>query len=59
MAMTVPLVLLALAGLVSIAAAAFLVALPLGLLVAGVEALAAAYVIRYLGVRDEVTRRAR
>jgi hypothetical protein len=49
--MTVPLVLLALAGLVSIAAAAFLVALPLGLLVVGAEAIVAAYVIRYLGVR--------
>lgn len=45
------LVALVLVGLVSIAAAAFLVALPLGLLVVGAEALAAAYAIRYLEVR--------
>jgi hypothetical protein len=44
-------VVLAWAGLACVAVAAFLVALPLGLLVAGVEAVAAAYVIRYLEVR--------
>ena len=49
--MTFLAVLVALAGLGCVAASAFLVGLPLGLLVVGVEALAAAYVIRYLGVR--------
>jgi hypothetical protein len=49
--MTALLILLVLVGLVSIAAAAFLVAVPLGLLVVGGEALTAAYTIQYLGVR--------
>lgn len=38
-------------GVTAVAAAGFMVATPLGLLVVGVEALACAYVIRYLGVR--------
>lgn len=49
---------LALAGVIAIAVAAFLVSLPLGLLVAGVEAIAAAYVTRYLEARREAARRA-
>jgi predicted PurR-regulated permease PerM len=49
---------LAITGVVAVAIAAFLVALPLGLLVAGVEAMAAAYVIRYLEARREAARRA-
>jgi hypothetical protein len=51
MAMKVLLGPLVLLGLACIAAAAYLVAVPLALLVVGVEALTAAYVIRYLGVR--------
>ena len=51
-------VVLAFAGVVAITAAAFLVSLPLGLLVAGVQAVAAAYVIRYLEARRETARRA-
>lgn len=51
-------VLLAVAGVTAVAVAAFLVSLPLGLLVAGVEAMAAAYVIRYLEARREAARRA-
>jgi hypothetical protein len=50
-AVTVLVALLAVLGLAAVAGAAFLVALPLGLLVVGVECLAAAYVVRYLGVR--------
>jgi ABC-type phosphate transport system permease subunit len=49
---------LALAGALAVAVAAFLVALPLGLLIAGFEAVLAAYVIRYLEARREVARRA-
>lgn len=49
---------LALAGIVAVAVAAFLVSLPLGLLVAGVESIATAYVIRYLEARREAARRA-
>lgn len=52
-------VLLAVVGLSAVAAAAFLVSLPLGLLVSGLEAVAAAYVIRYLEARRETARRAR
>lgn len=51
-------VLLAVAGVVLVAVSAFLVSLPLGLLVTGVEAVAAAYVIRYLEARREAARRA-
>jgi hypothetical protein len=51
-------VVLAVAGVLAVAVAAFLVALPLGLLVAGLEAVLAAYVIRYLEARREVARRA-
>lgn len=49
---------LAVLGAVAIAAAAFMVATPLGLLAAGVEAVAAAYVIRYLEACREAARRA-
>jgi hypothetical protein len=51
-------VLLAVLGVTAIATAAFLVSLPLGLLTAGVEAVLAAYVIRYLEARREAARRA-
>jgi hypothetical protein len=51
-------VLLAVLGAAAIAAAAFLVSIPLGLLAAGVESVAAAYVIRYLEARREAARRA-
>ena len=51
-------VLLAVLGAAAIAVAAFLMSVPLGLLVAGVEAVSAAYVIRYLEARREAARRA-
>ena len=51
-------IVLALSGVVAIAVAAFLVSLPLGLLAAGAEAIAAAYVTRYLEARREAARRA-
>jgi hypothetical protein len=57
--MSILLVLLVVAGLASIVAGAYLVSLPLALVVVGVELLASAYVIRYLGVRGEAARRAR
>lgn len=56
--MTLFAALLAVAGVAAVATAAFLVSLPLGLLVAGVEALGSAYVIRYLEARREAARRA-
>lgn len=56
--MSVLAVLLAVLGVTAIATAAFLVSLPLGLLTAGVEAVLAAYVIRYLEARREAARRA-
>lgn len=59
MAVTFLSVVLAVAGLSAVAVAAFLVSLPLGLLVSGLEAVAAAYVIRYLEARREAARRAR
>jgi ABC-type phosphate transport system permease subunit len=51
--MTALSIILALVGTLAVATAAFLVALPLGLLVAGLEAVLAAYVIRYLEARRE------
>lgn len=47
-------VLLAVLGGLAVAVGAGLVFLPAGVIVAGLELLAAAYVIRYLGVRREV-----
>ncbi|HEU4543068.1 MAG TPA: hypothetical protein VFR23_18195 [Jiangellaceae bacterium] len=56
--MTLFTVALAVLGATAIAVAAFMVAVPLGLLAAGVEAISAAYVIRYLEARREAARRA-
>jgi hypothetical protein len=53
LAVTLVVVLAVLGGL-AVAAGVGLVFLPAGLIVAGLELLAAAYVIRYLGVRREV-----
>lgn len=46
---------LAVAGALAVAVGAGLVCLPAGVIVAGVELLAAAYVVGYLGARREVS----
>ena len=47
--------LLAVLGAVAVAVGVGMLSLPAGLIVAGLEALAAAYVIRYLEARREVS----